>query len=181
MGLGITGASITNFTNGTTADGPSVSTNDQQLKTWGVNNDGVIQTDGSGNMTVVSVANGQGIIRGIFFLTTPYQFATNASQNSTTVTYTIVGNGTPSVPSGAKAALVSCYYLGGAAGNYIQMVAHGQSVTNPSNWPLMGQAQVSSGSVAATAIVPLDSNGKLDVIASGNITSIYASVYGYIY
>jgi hypothetical protein len=118
----------------------------------------------------------------VFFLTTPYQFAANDSiSGSATKTYTIVGNGTPSVPSGAKAALVSCFYVGSVTGTYLQMVAHGQTVANVSNWPLMGQAQVNSGQVAATAIVPLDATGKLDAIASQNITSLYASVYGYVY
>lgn len=63
MPSGITGATLNTFTNGTTADGPSVSTNDQQLKTNGVdNNGGTITTDGGGVLTATGLKTSSGTL-----------------------------------------------------------------------------------------------------------------------
>ena len=183
MPSGITGASITSFTNATTADGPSVSNNDLSLKTNGVNNDGgTITTDGSGNMTVVSVSNGQGIVRGMFFLSTPYLLLNSATINSGSVsTQTCTGVGTPTIPSATVAILISCYYTAGSAGAFLQMYPHGATVSDLSNYPILGIVAVSSVNVAASAIVPL-SGGQIDIKANNaNCTGIHASIYGYLY
>jgi hypothetical protein len=119
-----------------------------------------------------------------YFLTTPYLFINNVTINGgNTNTYTLTGVGTPTVPSGAKGALVSCFYTGSVAGQFLQMYPHGATVSDVSNYPLMGQAQVNGGQVVATAIVPLDGSGQIDAKASagGNCTGIHASIYGYIY
>jgi hypothetical protein len=184
MATGIVGASLTTLTNGTTANATDVLGNDQALKNNGVDNcGGQIQTDGAGGLTVVKVSNSQGVIRGAFVETTPYRFASGASiLSGNTIVYPITGNGSPAIPAGTTFVYVSCFWVGSAAGTYVQIYPLGGTNTDPSNWPLMGQAQVSSGQVAASAVCALDVTGNLVVKASGgNVSGFNASVYGYVY
>lgn len=63
MPSGIFSANILNFANGTTEDGPSVTANDNQLKTNGVNNDGgLITTDGLGVLTALGFKTSSGTL-----------------------------------------------------------------------------------------------------------------------
>lgn len=56
MGIGITGATVTSLSNGTTANAPDVLGSLQSLQANGVNNDGgAIQTNGAGLMTLLGM------------------------------------------------------------------------------------------------------------------------------
>lgn len=178
--LGIGGASITAFVDGTTADGPTVSTNDQNLKTWGVNNDGLITTDGSGGLTAVGLraTNGGGLI---YFLTTPYLLLNNVTLNNATGgPYTCTGVGTPVIPSGAIGVLICSYFTSTATGAFLNFAPHGATITHPSDYPIIGTSEVATSTPSGMVIVSLAS-GQIDVKATGNCTAIFASIFGYIY
>jgi hypothetical protein len=176
-------ASITSITDGTTAHASDVIASLNSLNSNGVSNDsGLITTDNAGGLTVVSVSNAQGIIRGMFALTTPYLLYNGGSINNSIVdTKTCTGVGEPVIPSGTKFVLISFFYVSSTVGAFLLAYPHGATVSNNSNYPLLSQIQVSNQSTAGTAIVPLDSGGQMDIKASGNCTSINMSIYGYIY
>lgn len=182
MASGIFGASLINMTNGTTANAPDVDANDLALKANGINNDGgLITTDGAGGMTLVSVSNAQGIIRGVFFLATPYLLLNAVTINSAVVnTYTVTGGAT-GVPTGATGILFSIYGTGASAGGWLSLKPHGATVANNSNYPMVGLVQVAGATPAAFGMVAV-SGGQIDVSAnSSNFTGINMSIYGYIF
>lgn len=184
MTVGIN-ASLTTLTANTTARAEDVMANFNSLNSAGVSNDGGhITTDNNGNMTVVSISNGSGLVRGIYLLTTPYLFLNNISMASGAVnTYTIIGNGTPVIPSNAAFILVSCTYAANGFA-FVQMGPNGYTYSDLTNYPIFGRGQTSAtnNQVGACGIVPLNTtNGKIDVqTPSGNVTNLSASVYGFL-
>lgn len=179
MPTGIFGASLVTLTNGTTANASDVNSSLSSLKSNGVNNDGgLISTDSAGGITAVKFSTANGQIRGIFLLATPYHIFTNPTLNSgTTRTDTYTG-GSTGVPSGAKAVIMGIGIFASVAGGYVQGVPHGG--TFGQYWGLSGPV-ASQYTVGGMVIAPVDSNGQIDLKASGaNIVLQDWYIYGYV-
>jgi hypothetical protein len=93
--------------------------------------------------------------------------------SGTANTYTIAGaNG---IPSGALAILLIGYFTSPSTATYVQIAAHGaiSALT-------MGNLYTANGFVNADGMVPLSSDGKIDVKANAGDCTVTLNVYGYI-
>lgn len=174
MPSGITGASITNLVNGTTANASDVLASLNSIKTNGVNNDsGTISTDNSGHITA---ANGR---LSSVIMVAPFQLANNSTITaSSTNNYTCTG-GSTGVPTVASAVLINAFFTAGSAGMHGDFTPQGSSWNN-GNYPMI--ACPTTALYSGSFIVPLNvANGQLSVRANGGqITGIYMWLYGYI-
>jgi hypothetical protein len=179
MPSGITGASITTLTNGTTASAADVMASLNSLKSNGVNNDsGTITTDNSGGITAVKFSTANGQIRGIFFLGSFFQLTTNPTVNSGVTSALTASGGATGVPSAAIAVLISGSITSATVGAYVTVAAHSASMTGV---PQIGTIQVTNQFAAfGNLIVPLASN-QIDVKANtGNCILQTWYINGYI-
>lgn len=179
MSTGI-GASLVTFAPNTLAQSSQVNSNCTALNSGGVSNDGgSISTSGTGDITCNSVSNGQGVIRGTFLLATPYDLVTNTAINSgSTNTYTCTGVG--GIPSGAKAVWINAFFTGSAIGTFAGFTPHGTSLSM-ARYPVVGSCQNTSSANYGSFIVPLDSNGQMDVKAfNGNCGTMSIGIFAYI-
>jgi len=180
MPSGITGATITTLTNGTTASAADVMASLNSLKNNGVNNDGgTIVTDNAGGLTAVKISSASGQLRGMFF-TTPFAHSSNGTLNSgSTATFTAWGAG--GVPSGALAILVNAFFTPAAAGAFAAFTPHGTAWSN-GNYPAVGTSFNSTNICMGSFILPLDNAGKFDVKQNvANAVGFYIQQYGYIF
>lgn len=93
--------------------------------------------------------------------------------NGTTNTYTVTG--VNHVPTNALGVLVFAYFTSATTQTYIQLAAHGSSSTMT-----IGNLSTANGFVNGNGMIPVDSNGKIDVSASAGdcVTTVY--IYGYV-
>lgn len=180
MPSGITGATITTLTNGTTANASDVMASLNSLKNNGINNDGgTITTDGSGGITAVKFSTANGQIRGTFLLATPYHLTTNPTISAGSTTTLTCTGGATGVPSGAKAVLIGIgIFSNTSGGGYVQGAPHGG--TFGQYWGLSGPV-AGQYTVGGMVIAPVDSNGQIDVKA--NVQACVLQdwyIYGYV-
>lgn len=173
------GATITTLTDGTTAHAADVMASLNSLNSNGVSNDGGQITTGGGNLTAVSLhTTGGGAL--IYIFATTVLISNDSIGSGSTKTYTCVGVG--SVPTGAKAVLLSYYYTSSAGNTFAAFTPHGTAYTTgnaPASDPATSTSAIGN---AGAFIVPLDATGKIDVAASnGAISGLYIYLYGYIY
>lgn len=85
------------------------------------------------------------------------------------------------IPSGTKAIMYAYYYTSAATNTLVGFTPHGTTWTS-GNYPASNPVATASAiGNAGWGIVPLDSNGKIDIsVFNGNITGLYVNVYGYI-
>lgn len=171
------GASLTTLTNGTTANAPDVMADLNAINNGGVSNDGgAITTDGAGNETATSYSTANGVIRGMFFLGSPYHLTSSVVINvGSTNTYTATGGAT-GVPAGAKAVLMEVVANASNSGNYINFGPHGGI-----NVGLPTIGNFAGATINHSFIVPVDVNGQIDVKSNGTgTTTVDSYIYGYL-
>jgi hypothetical protein len=93
--------------------------------------------------------------------------------NGTTNTYTIAGSN--NIPSGALGVLISGYFTSASTATYVQIGAHGAASALT-----IGNLYTANGFVNSDALVPLSSDGKIDVKANAGDCVFSMNVYGYV-
>lgn len=165
-------ATITNLTNGTTANAPDVLASLNSLNSNGVSNDGgKISTDGNGNITATA-----GQLRNVSILPTPYHLTTNPTINSGTTTNLTCTGGSTGVPSGAIAVLLGIGIFANTANGYIWVYPTGATAGQ-----YFGLTGVGTSYTVGFAIAPLSSGGQITVKANAsNIVLQDWYIFGYI-
>jgi len=155
----------------TTANSSDVLTSLNNLNSNGISNDGVISTDGSGNITAAG-----GKLRNVTMLASPYQLTTNPTVTSG-ATSTLTCTGVGSIPSGAIAVMIGGGIFAVTTGGYAWVSPHGGTAGQ-----YVGVAGMPGNAFTACSFtVPLDATGKIDVKAnSSNIVLQAWYIYGYI-
>ena len=180
MPSGITGATITTLTNGTTASAADVMASLNSIKSNGVNNDaGAITTDNSGGITATKFSTGNGQVRGLFMMATPYHLTTNPTVNSGNTTNLTCTGGATGVPTGATAVLLSLgIFAVNVQGGYVQIYPTGATAGQYANFTANGPTNTFS---ATAVIVPVSAGGQITVKAnSSNIVLQDWYIFGYV-
>lgn len=142
--------------------------------------DGSFTTDGNGNITVASISNSAGVVRGVQPLLTPYQFVVNGNPVvGTPVTFTLAGNG--GIPSNARGVFLSAYGQGVNPQAYLSAYVVGNAMGNPSNATMLFMIQVANQLNVGNGYCPLDSSGRLVIQCfNNNLTNVNISVFAYL-
>ncbi|HEY7418434.1 MAG TPA: hypothetical protein VH593_24855 [Ktedonobacteraceae bacterium] len=113
---------------------------------------------------------------GRLVLTTGYQqFVNQAITSSTVYTATLVGHG--GIPFGAIAVLVAAYFTSPSANAYVQFAPHSGSI---GDYFTLGNLAVANGYINGNAILPLDSQGRIDVRANNGNCTVTLATQGYV-
>jgi hypothetical protein len=155
----------------TTASATDVMTSLNNLNNGGISNDGVISTDGSGN---INTPKGQ--LRNVSIIT-PFTLMTNPTINAgNTASYTGSG-GSTGVPTSATAIFVGYSFTCGTVGAYANIGPLGATLSQYITTPFIS---VSNQYVSGFAIIPLSSNQFSVKANTGNIVLNSWTVWGYI-
>lgn len=173
------GATIISISNGTTANASDVLTSLNNLNAGGISNDGVITTDGSGNITATGFNKGSNAMNTTILMGTPYHLTTNPTVNSGTTTNLTCTGGSTGVPTGAKAVLLGIgIFAVNVQGGYVQIYPTGATAGQYANFTANGPTNTFS---ATAVIVPVSAGGQITVKAnSSNIVLQDWYIYGYI-
>lgn len=113
---------------------------------------------------------------GRLVLITGYQqFANQVITSGTVYTATMAGNG--GIPFGAIAVLVAAYFTSPSANAYVQVAPHGGAI---GNYFTLGNLAVANGFINGNAILPLDSQGRIDVKANNGNCTVTLATQGYV-
>jgi hypothetical protein len=104
----------------------------------------------------------------------PWNFANTVTiTNGDTSTFTVTGS--HNIPSAALGIAITGYFTSATAGSYILVGPHeANSVIT------LGNLYAANGFINGNGIVPVDSNGKIDIKANVGDCTITFSIYGYI-
>jgi hypothetical protein len=104
----------------------------------------------------------------------PWSFLSSVTLTSgSTNTYTVTGS--HSIPSSALGVLIGGFFTSTTASSYVQIGAHGAT-----NVLTLGNLYAASGFVNGNGIIPVDSNGRIDLKANVGDCIVTFSIYGYI-
>jgi hypothetical protein len=103
------------------------------------------------------------------------QITNDTITSGTTNTYTLTG-GSSGIPQGATAIVYKAFFSSPTVGAFIQMAAHGSDITANAT---LGNTPVASNTLAGTGLLPLDSNGKIDIKANTGTCTVTLYTYGY--
>lgn len=90
-------------------------------------------------------------------------------------TNTYMVTGLQNVPSGALGVLVSGFFTSGAPAAYVQVGAHGVAGVLT-----LGNLYTANGFINGNGIIPLLSDGKIDVKANSGDCTVTLNIYGYV-
>lgn len=162
------GASLVTVAANTLIKSSDGNSNWTALNTGGISNDGVITTDGSGNIKQGNACS--------TYLITPYQVVNGPTYNSGT-TYTVACTGVGGVPSGARAVLLEGFFYPSVAGMQVNFYPHGSTAAGYPQKVAPGIAYAYDFQLIAV----LDATGKLDILPNGGNAITYVWMYGYLY
>jgi len=108
------------------------------------------------------------------FLPTYTMASNDTITNGTSKTYTVTG-GTTGVPVGTLGILISAYFTSSSVATWINITAHS------GNGFTLGNLYTASGFVNGGGLVPLSSNGQIDITANGGDCIVTANLYGYVF
>jgi hypothetical protein len=119
----------------------------------------------------VPVAVANGLITFVTPAAGNSNFVVNAGASTT---ITLYGSG---IPATAKAVLVQVVYSSTAANARLYLAPHGGNI---SDYLIIGNAYAAGENIYGVGILPVDSNGQVDVFASGGNCTITVITYGYV-
>ncbi|MBV9688143.1 MAG: hypothetical protein JO202_00360 [Ktedonobacteraceae bacterium] len=104
---------------------------------------------------------------------TPTQQISNTTINAgTTQTFTLSG-----LPSGALGVLFKAYFTAATVPAHIDLAAHGGNLSQTCS---VGDLQTANGTLNGMGMLPLDSQGRIDIKANGANCTLNLFTYGYI-
>ncbi len=92
--------------------------------------------------------------------------------NGNTSTFTVTGS--HNIPSAALGVVIGGYFTSATAGSYVQVGAHGGTAVMT-----LGNLYAASGFINGNGVVPVDSNGKIDIKANVGDCIVTFNIYGY--
>jgi hypothetical protein len=104
---------------------------------------------------------------------TPVQQVTNTVINAgATQTFTLTG-----LPSGTLGVLFKAYFTAASVPAHLDLAAHGGTLSQTCS---VGDLQTASGTLNGVGVLPLSSDGKIDIKANGANCTVNLFTYGYI-
>ncbi|MBO0790787.1 MAG: hypothetical protein J2P36_07535 [Ktedonobacteraceae bacterium] len=110
----------------------------------------------------------------VTFITPAQQISASVINSGTTSTYTIAGSG--GIPAGALGILFKASFTGSAAPAHIDLAAHGGDLGKTCT---IGATTAVSQTLNGSGILPLSTDGKIDIKASGANCTVNLYTYGY--
>jgi hypothetical protein len=115
------------------------------------------------------------IANGLITFVTPAAGNSNfLVNNGTTSTINLFGSG---IPNSAKAVLLQVQFTSPSVNARIQLAPHGG---NLNGYMIVGGLYAANQTLWATAILPVDVNGQVDVFAAGGNCTVTVWTYGYV-
>lgn len=111
------------------------------------------------------------------FVTPIQQLNTVTINAGTTNTYTL-NNGLSGIPDNILGVICRAYFSSATVGAWIGIAPHGGSV---SDYWVLGNEPVANQSVNGNALIPVDSNGQIDIKANVGNCTVNLYTYGYIF
>ena len=93
-----------------------------------------------------------------------------------TNTYTLNSGGS-NLPTGILGVLYKAYFSSSTVGAYVQLGPHGAALTG---YDALGVQQVAGYYVNGSGVLPVDSNGKVDIAAQVGSCTVTLYTYGYV-
>ena len=107
---------------------------------------------------------------------TPTQQVTNSTINAgVTQTFTLTGTG--GIVSGSLGVLFKAYFTAASVAAHLDLAAHSGDLSKTCS---IGDLQTSSGTLNGGGVLPLSSDGKIDIKANGANCTVNLFTYGYI-
>jgi hypothetical protein len=108
-----------------------------------------------------------------------YQQLLNQSITAGSVsTFTLTG-GTSGIPVGALGVLYKAFFTSATVGAYIQLAPHATS--DITAYASIGNLAIANGFLNGTGLLPLDSNGLVDIKANTATCTVTLYTYGYVF
>lgn len=113
----------------------------------------------------------------VTYITPALIFSSFSIGSGSTSTWTVVG-GSTNIPTNATGVLCKAFFSSSTVGTFVTIAPTGAGANN-GKYLTVGNLQVSGQTINGAGLVPIDSQGRLDITANVGTCTVTLYVYGY--